>query len=440
MVCDNKNNFDVAIIGAGIGGLALAMALTKKGVLFTLYEEAKEYSAVGAGIGFAPNGLAAMDLIEPSFRPKYEKICIGNKGDAAQDIFFEGMLLEEGLGRDQSWFGKSGWGHPRFNRKSAHRNTLLNIMTSFIDINNVKFNKSLTAIEHKPDRVVVRFADGQSAEHSVLAGADGIKSAVRADVLSPSYPEQVEPAYANAYCYRAVIPMAEAEAILGDLTHVAKFYFGHKRSAVTYRISEGKEFNFLMCVVDDKGWKSKDKVTETVTVAEMMADFEGPGVDDRFRQLLIHAKPIRWGFFHHWRTSTYFRDRVVLLGDSAHASLPFQAAGAAQGIEDALILSNVLAELARIPRNDKTLQAEIISGFAAYDSVRRPRAQHQLEQAAEVGEMIYFQHKDAGTDMSANLAKLQAPGRFSWLWFHDVNKDVDTALSKMKQGPVQAAL
>ena len=440
MAVDNQNNFHVAIIGAGIGGLALAMGLTKKGVPYTLYEEAKEYSVVGAGIGFAPNGLGAMDLIEPGFRPKYEKICIGNKGEDAQDIFFEGMLLEEGLGRDQPWFGKSGWGHPNFDRKSAHRNTLLNIMTSFIDIKNVKFNKRLTKIEQHPDRVVLVFADGEVAEHSVLAGADGITSTVRAHVLSLKYLEQVDPVYADAYCYRAVIPMAEAEAILGDLTDVAKFYFGHKRSAVTYRISEGKEFNFLLCIIDENGWKSKDTVTETVTVEEMMADFESPGVDDRFRQLLIKAKPVRWGFFHHWRTSTYFRDRVVLLGDSAHASLPFQAAGAAQGIEDALILSNVLAELARIPKNDKTLHSEIVSGLAAYDSVRRPRAQYQLERSAEVADMIYFQHKEAGSDMSANLARLQAPGRWDWLWFHDINKDVDITRSKMQQAPVQASL
>jgi hypothetical protein len=51
-----------------------------------------------AGIGFAPNGLRAIDAIEPGFRPKYEKICVGNKREDAQNVFFEGMLLENGLG------------------------------------------------------------------------------------------------------------------------------------------------------------------------------------------------------------------------------------------------------------------------------------------------------------------------------------------------------
>ncbi|KAI4643922.1 uncharacterized protein J4E79_011194 [Alternaria viburni] len=432
MARNMNSDFHVAIVGAGIGGLALAMALHKKCVPFTLYEDAKEFSAVGAGIGFAPNGMGAMDLIEPGFRALYEKICVGNKGADKQDIFFEGMLLSEGLGKDQAWYGKSAWGHPDFERKSAHRKTLLDIMTSFIPRQNVKFNKRLVNIEQLPSKLVLTFADGEVAEASILAGADGIKSTVREHVLKPQFPDQVAPVYADAYCYRAVFPMADAEAVLGDLTDVAKFYFGHKRCAVTYRISEGKEFNYLLCVTDGQRWKLDKAVTETVSHEAMMADFEGPGVDDRFRKLLAKASPIRWGFFHHLRTSTYYRGRVALLGDSAHASLPFQAAGAAQGVEDALVLSNILAELVKSSRQEADSDANIVAGLSAYDAVRRPRAQKQLEQAAEVARMLFFQHEEAGDDMSKILPRLQQ-GRFDWLWFHDVQGDVDEALSRMQK-------
>jgi 2-polyprenyl-6-methoxyphenol hydroxylase-like FAD-dependent oxidoreductase len=113
-------------------------------------------------------------------------------------------------------------------------------MTSFIPIEHVKFSKRLTDIEQHPDRVVLKFADGEVAEASVLAGADGIKSTVRRHVLGPIYPNQVAPIYADSYCYRAVIPMSEAYEILGDLTDVAKFFFGHNRGGISYRISEGQ--------------------------------------------------------------------------------------------------------------------------------------------------------------------------------------------------------
>ena len=164
----------------------------------------------------------------------------------------------------------------------------------------------------------------------------------------------------------------------------------------------------------------------------MMADFAGEGVDDRFRLLLAKAKPVRWGFFHHRYTSTYFRDRVVLVGDSAHASLPFQAAGAAQGLEDALILSKVLSKVANVCNKNAPLGPYLKAAFVGYDSVRRPRAQKQLEQSAEVSQMIYFQHPSAGSDMNKILPHLQQ-GRFNWLWFHDLNEDIQSAFETMDE-------
>lgn len=169
-----------------------------------------------------------------------------------------------------------------------------------------------------------------------------------------------------------------------------------------------------------------------------MADFEGPGVDERFRRLLAKAKPIKWGFFHHLHTAAYYRGRVALIGDSAHASLPYQAAGAAQGLEDALVLTEVLSRLTKSPASDANLTSHIEVGLEAYDSVRRPRAQKQLEQAAEVGEMIYFRHKETGDDMSKILPRLQE-GRLDWIWFHDIHEDVKKALNKMEARESPAA-
>jgi salicylate hydroxylase len=96
-----------------------------------------------------------------------------------------------------------------------------------------------------------------------------------------------------------------------------------------------------------------------------------------------------------------------------------------------LILSSVLAELANLPMADSSSTLRTEAALEAYDSVRRPRAQKQLEQAAEVGRMIFFQDEEAGDDMSKILPKLQQ-GRFDWIWFHDIDKDVEKAVSRMK--------
>ena len=149
-------------------------------------------------------------------------------------------IAHHGLtGLGEKWHGSSSWGHPEFNRKSAHRKALLDIMTSFIPIEKVNFNKQLIKVHEHPDKIVLEFTDGSVAEASILVGADGIKSVVREHILKPGFPSEVDPVYADAYCYRAVIPMSEAQAILGEHTDVAKFYFGEQRACVTYRISGG---------------------------------------------------------------------------------------------------------------------------------------------------------------------------------------------------------
>ena len=195
---------------------------------------------------------------------------------------------------------------------------------------------------------------------------------------------------------------------------------------------EFQELNFLLCAIDDKPWEMKNAVTQKVPHEAMIAEFEGPDVDERFRRLLSKAKPIKWGFFHHRHTSTYYRDRVVLLGDSAHASLPFQAAGAGQGLEDALVLSHVLTKIHNAPDQNEPLTPYVRAGFAAYDSIRRPRAQRQLERAYEMSQMIHFQHPETGSDMNQVILKLQQ-GWFDWVWFHDLNADIQAALRQMDE-------
>lgn len=151
----------------------------------------------------------------------------------------------------------------------------------------------------------------------------------------------------------------------------------------------------------------------------MCADFANRGIDSRLLELLQKAPPVRWGLFHHLETSTYVRDRVVLMGDSAHASLPYQAAGAGQGVEDALLLATTLEAIKRSPE-------QLSKAMHVYDEIRRPRAQRQAEQSLEVGRLLSFQDPEAGDDMEKVLSKLKN-GRFDWLWFHDLDGDVQRA-------------
>lgn len=128
-------------------------------------------------------------------------------------------------------------------------------------------------------------------------------------------------------------------------------------------------------------------------------------------------KPVKWPLFHHPDTPTYYKGRIALLGDSAHASSPSQAAGAGQGLEDALILSRVLGMVRSRNQFDTALEV--------YDEIRRPRAQGVVRQSAEVGMSYYLIDPKFGDD----LAKIteEANHRLPLLWWHDIEGDVKRA-------------
>jgi len=143
---------------------------------------------------------------------------------------------------------------------------------------------------------------------------------------------------------------------------------------------------------------------------------------------------MQWGMFHHPRTSTYRKNLLCLLGDSAHASLPNQAAGAGQGLEDALILSGVLKrayatlpQLAAPAETSRALQA----AFEAYDAIRRPRAQRQVDTSVECGLVYNLSHPGIGDDMQKTVDDLNR--RFDWLWNHDLDRDVEDAVRRFDE-------
>lgn len=277
--------FNIAIIGAGIGGLGLAIGLNHLSIPFTIYETAPAFSAVGAGVGLGPNALRAMDLIDSRFRAMYMKIATGNLKPEKRHVMMEAMRMEEGLGEGESWWGHGEWGGKNFERTGAHRKDLLDVMTSFIDASRVRFNKKVTSITQENDLIKIRFEDGQVAQHAAAIGCDGVKGFTRKIVLESRYPEHVDPKYTNKYVYRAILPMEDAKNILGDLATDAKMYMCKGANLSTYPISEGKSMNVVTFKRDPGPWKHEDFAYE-VTREEMLEDLKLHRPDARLLKLL----------------------------------------------------------------------------------------------------------------------------------------------------------
>ncbi|KAF3016105.1 hypothetical protein E8E14_002251 [Neopestalotiopsis sp. 37M] len=403
----------IAILGAGIGGLALAIGLIKRGVQVTVYESAEAFSMIGAGIGLGPNSLTAMDIIDKRFREKYNEAKTANEKSEFEHSIFDALYAEENFGANRGWT-RGLVGAPYFTRSSAHRKDLLDIMESFIPEGTVKFNKRAQSVVEDSDGVSITFTDGQTVRVDALIGCDGVKGITRKLVLGDIAPEQISPTYCGMYIYRGIIPIDKAKEVLGEHAGDAKWFMTKEKGLAIYPISKGKEENFVFFITDHKPWTQGDSPVPC-TKEEMIEDLKD--FDERLIKLLDWAKPLRWPTWHHPKTSTYYKGRVCLVGDVAHASSPHQAAGAGQGLEDAVVLSHLL------PLVKSTEQFE--AAFKVYDSIRRPRAQRVVETSFDAGRVYMWLDPEIGDDMNKIVAN--ANQRLHWIWQHDLQADCKKA-------------
>lgn len=271
----------IAILGAGIGGLALAIGLTRLNVPYTIYEATAEFSAIGAGIAFGPNSLRAMALIEPQLKVLYDKISNGNQSPDKMHVFADFLLAEPGLGLERGWEGKAV-GSKEFTKSGAHRKDVLDIMTTLISIDNVKFNKRAVHVEEVAGKVFVTFADGEKIETDAVIGCDGGKGVSRKAVLGDEYAQHITATYSGRYIYRSIVPAKEAEEILGKYANDGKMFFGPGLYFAVYKLPGGKS-NLVAARQKGEPW-NHPQWTHEVTREEMLADFEG--CDSRLVRLL----------------------------------------------------------------------------------------------------------------------------------------------------------
>jgi salicylate hydroxylase len=281
-ICHEK----IAIIGAGIGGLALAIGLARRNVDYTIYEAGPQFSAVGAGIALGPNSLRAMALIDPILRELYGEISTGNRSAEKVHVFADFMLAEPGFGVNRGWEG-APVGSKDFTKSGAHRKDLLEIMTQLFPTKNVRFGKRAVEVKQVDQKVAILFADGEEVEVDAVIGCDGAKGVTRRAVLAAAYPEHVTARYSGRYVYRAVIPPTEAQKALGDYAYDGKMFLGPGHYFALYQMSGGR-LNLVAARQKNNQW-THDQWTQEVTREEMLADFDS--CDPRLIELLGVSEP-----------------------------------------------------------------------------------------------------------------------------------------------------
>lgn len=391
----------ILIAGGGIGGVTAALALLKHGFDVEVLEQAAGLSEVGAGIQISPNGarvLHALDLLaqveQIAFRPERIEMRFGRSGRKVFTI----PLAAEAVHR---------WGAPYLH---IHRADLLDVLAAELRgkaPRAIRANAKVEGYVVTDKLVEVRLAGGDRVVADVLIGADGIKSAIREQMLGPEAPR-----FTGCVAWRAVVPVLALGHLLPPPT--ACVWVGEGKHAVTYRLRRGELANFVGVVERDdwrhEGWTEKGERQDA------LRDFAGwhPTIG----AMIGNAKDLyRWALFDRDPLTRWTDGRVALLGDACHPMLPFMAQGATMAMEDAWALATQLKR-----------HADPVAALVSYEQARKGRTA-KVQAAARANAGIFHRRTLLGKLgtygpmwLGARLLPSAVHARQDWIYGVDVTQ------------------
>lgn len=429
-----ESPLSLAIVGGGIAGLMLALSTAQRcpQITLTIYESAHALGEIGAGVFCGPNAVHALTKISEGAEAAFERVRTRNQGVDMEDVYFtfrsgmDGATMEA---RYRGVFDNKDFYQQRFNQPGrdwgcgmVHRAEFLDEMVKLIpDTVTVKFGKRLVDVEDEGEKgVLLTFADGSEARHAALVGCDGIKSRTRVHLLGNDNPAS-HAVFSGKYCYRGLIPMDEAmEAIGREEAGNSTMFLGYHGHMLIFPVQKGKTMNVVAFSSADT-WEDEEWIVHADR-EKMYNDFEGWG--DHVQKILrMMQKPDIWALFNHLPAETYYKGRVCLAGDAAHASTPHQGSGASMAIEDGYVMSMILKHVNQ--------PQDFCAAFAAYDKVRRPRTQRVVTTSRECGILLDFEGEGIGDDISKIQRNLEE--RMEWIWNKQIDDDVQEAVEDFKK-------
>ncbi|MQA15867.1 MAG: NAD(P)-binding protein [Pseudonocardiaceae bacterium] len=380
----------VAIVGAGIGGLTLAIALRDRGVPVEVFEQASELREVGAAVALAANGTRLLERL--------------GLGDELAAVSTEPTELIYRHWRDGRRIAAHPVGSPYRDRFGApfyglHRVELQRILGAAWGDDGLHLDTRLVGLREQPDGLRLEFSSGRIAEADLVVGADGVHSAVRSWVVGDE-----EALYSGTSGFRGLAPIERLPSLPDP--HAVQFWMGPGAHLLHYAIGGGGVINFLAVVDGPRRWPH-DSWMGRAEPGEHLAAFDGwhPAVTE-----MLGAVPMspRWGLFARPPLRHWSRGGSVLLGDAAHAMLPHHGQGANQTIEDAIALAACVTA-AGAGRLDE--------GLARYQSQRRART--RLVQRASWAASDTLHLPDGPDADRRDRALADLPDALAWIHGYD---------------------
>jgi 2-polyprenyl-6-methoxyphenol hydroxylase-like FAD-dependent oxidoreductase len=315
----------ILVAGAGIGGLAAALALARRGYAVTVFEQAAELGEIGAGVQLGPNAFAAFDAlgIGASARSR----AVYTERMVLMDAVDEAQVAEIPVGADF----RARFGNPYavIHRADMHLALLEAVRrTERIEL---RASARIERFEQQPDGVTACDAHGAAHRGLALIGCDGVKSAVRQQLVGDAV------RVSGHVVYRAVVDAADFPR---DLQwNAAAVWAGPNCHLVHYPLRGGEQYNVVVTFHSRR--EEEWSVTEG-SKAEVESYFEG--ICARARQLIDLPKSWkRWATADREPVARWGAGRATLLGDAAHPMLQYLAQGACMALEDAVTLGAACA-------------------------------------------------------------------------------------------------
>ena len=318
-----RNNLPVIVAGGGIGGLAAALALARKGFRSVVLEQAREFGEIGAGIQLAPNAWHAIDALGVGELVKKEA------------VFIEHVLMMDGvtgetvidIPLDERFARRFGNPYAVTHRADIHASLLDGCKGS--GLIELRSNARVVGFSRQGDLVQVNTASGELIQATALIGADGGRSVVRERIVGDG-----EPPASGHLCYRAVLKVEEMPE---DLRWAAAtLWAGTNTHIVHYPLRGWKLFNLVATVVRPEALGLTGHNEEALP--EEVLPLFAHNCDKILALLRVPKSFKRWMLRFREPVENWSAGRVTLLGDAAHLMLQYFAQGAATALEDAVCL------------------------------------------------------------------------------------------------------
>lgn len=384
----------VVICGAGIGGLAAAHTCLKAGLKVTLLEQARALREIGAGVQISSNGTKVLSDI--GLRDAIDAVGVRSQS-------FQVLTYETGEPIAEFPLGETASSHYGDIFYQLHRADLLDALSDALPDGILRLGARVERIEQDADSATAVLEGGESVQGDVVIGADGIHSAVRRSMGIVD-----DARFSGKLVWRALVPADRiSEYGFGENFYG---YTGRDRMVWAYWVRPGQQFNFGGVVPSDEvhreGWD------ETGDLDELRASFADANprlagligaIDEAFITGLYDRDPL----------DKWTEGRVTLLGDSAHAMLPYLAQGACQSLEDATVLARCLARHG---------EGGAANALADYELRRRPRT--TKVQATARATSIFWLENDpvqirARNGRMKGLAQIDPLSTTVWKWLYD---------------------